>query len=231
LSCQIVNNGREAVEAVKSNHYSLLLMDCQMPKMDGFAATAEIRKAEALSGFHIPIIAMTANAMLGDRERCLAAGMDDYVSKPIDPQQLRLVLENWLPSMRNGSSSRTHSETIIINQTDEDAQLVNMDKLEGRLGKANARKLLSTFIETGASNVLSLKSAIASHDAKQLRDSAHAFKGVCGTLCLEQLESVCVRIEKIAHACDWEQAETLERELDHLFEATRMVVDTAKEDA
>jgi signal transduction histidine kinase/DNA-binding response OmpR family regulator len=87
-SCDIAGNGEEALNAVKKNSYDLILMDCRMPGMDGYTATIEIRKLEAATGNHVPIIAMTAEAMKGSRERCLDAGMDDYLSKPITPTYL-----------------------------------------------------------------------------------------------------------------------------------------------
>jgi CheY-like chemotaxis protein len=90
----LVGNGREAIDALGGSSYSLVFMDCQMPEMDGFEACREIRKLNG--GAQIPIIAITANAMKGDRERCLAAGMDDYVSKPFKQEDLRLVIERWL---------------------------------------------------------------------------------------------------------------------------------------
>ena len=89
----VVNNGLEAVQALEHQHYDLVLMDIQMPEMDGFEATRFIRKQELETGTHIPIVAMTAHAVKGDRERCLEAGMDDYVSKPLNPSQLNEVLE------------------------------------------------------------------------------------------------------------------------------------------
>ena len=92
-----VANGREAVEAVSHLPYALILMDCQMPVMDGFEATHSIRKMDRASSRHIPIIAMTANAMKGDRERCIQAGMDDYMSKPVAPENLKQKLEYWIP--------------------------------------------------------------------------------------------------------------------------------------
>ncbi|CAG1013747.1 partial two-component system, NarL family, sensor histidine kinase EvgS, partial [Anaerolineae bacterium] len=96
-TAQTVTNGREAVHAAlnDTNMYALILMDCQMPELDGFDATRAIRKAELLSGRHLPIIAMTANAMEGDRDRCIAAGMDDYISKPVNLDNLNTILQHW----------------------------------------------------------------------------------------------------------------------------------------
>jgi CheY-like chemotaxis protein len=90
-----VMNGREAVEAVQQHTYAAVLMDCQMPEMDGFEATRLIRTLQGCIGRRIPIIAMTANAMNGDREACLAAGMDDYIPKPIRTEELQRVLKKW----------------------------------------------------------------------------------------------------------------------------------------
>lgn len=96
FAVQVANNGREAVEAVKEGPFSVILMDCQMPEMDGFEATEVIRQWEETRKERIPIIAMTANAMQGDKEKCLAVGMDDYISKPINPKQLQEVIYKWL---------------------------------------------------------------------------------------------------------------------------------------
>ncbi len=90
-----VENGKEAVDAVQNHSYRLILMDCQMPVMDGFTATGEIRKWELETGKKVAIVAMTANALAGDRERCLASGMDDYISKPVSLDQLKRVIETW----------------------------------------------------------------------------------------------------------------------------------------
>jgi CheY-like chemotaxis protein len=92
----VTANGREALDALEKSAYDLVLMDMQMPEMDGFEATAAIRERERFKGDHIPIIALTAHAMKGDRERCLAAGMDGYLSKPIRPQELDELLQKYV---------------------------------------------------------------------------------------------------------------------------------------
>jgi len=92
-----VANGCEAVEASARIPYDLLFIDCQMPEMDGYAATAAIRTRERQTGGHLPIVAMTANVMVGDREHCLNSGMDDYVSKPVKSKELEVALQKWAP--------------------------------------------------------------------------------------------------------------------------------------
>ena len=94
--CDLASNGREALEVMESQSYDIVLMDCQMPVMDGYEATFRIREQETRTGQHLPIIAMTANAMEGDRDRCLASGMDDYISKPIDADKLNAILDHWV---------------------------------------------------------------------------------------------------------------------------------------
>ena len=92
---EAVSSGHEAITAIAQGHYALVLMDCQMPEMDGYEATGHIRQMESTTGNHIPIIALTANAMPSDRQACLAAGMDDYLSKPVRMEELRAMLERW----------------------------------------------------------------------------------------------------------------------------------------
>jgi len=94
----VADSGKKALDAWRKLPFDIILMDVQMPEMDGFEATARIREQEKSTGNHVPIIAMTAHAMVGDRERCLAAGMDDYVSKPIDADVLFAALQRLLPA-------------------------------------------------------------------------------------------------------------------------------------
>jgi CheY-like chemotaxis protein len=104
LGCQadVVANGVEAVEAAMAVRYDLILMDCQMPEMDGFAATERIRTNERDG--HVPIVALTASALVGDRERCLSAGMDDYLAKPVTARDIATICSRWLPAPRGRTS-------------------------------------------------------------------------------------------------------------------------------
>ena len=106
LGCEVelADNGLAAVTALAAGDHDLVFMDCQMPELDGFEATIRIRAREATAGTRVPIVAMTAGAMVGDREHCLAVGMDDYIAKPISKDQVEAALGRWLPARRNAAT-------------------------------------------------------------------------------------------------------------------------------
>jgi two-component system, sensor histidine kinase and response regulator len=125
-SVDAVENGKEALEKVQSNSYSAVLMDVQMPEVDGLEATHQIREWEKETGRHIPIIAMTAHAMQGDRERCLEAGMDDYVTKPLEPKVLFSALDRWIPT-----EQETEEDDVQDYSSPEDIFAADLDGLFG----------------------------------------------------------------------------------------------------
>jgi CheY-like chemotaxis protein len=108
---EVAADGREALEALSARNFDAVLMDCQMPVLDGYAATGELRERELRTGEHTPVIAMTAHAMDGDRERCLAAGMDDYISKPMRHTALVAALMRWIPGVDADGSAQTPAAT------------------------------------------------------------------------------------------------------------------------
>jgi PAS domain S-box-containing protein len=189
----VVSNGREAVEALAQQSYDLILMDCQMPELDGFAATAEIRQREG-DQRHTLIIAMTANAMQGDRERCLTAGMDDYMSKPITLDVLRAKLALWLPAEPEAASE---AETLISPV----ASSASPDSLDRERVEAVRELLEDTFAETveaflqhTSMQLAALHEAIAQNDATAVSQIVHTLKGSSSNLGATRLSALCEQL-------------------------------------
>jgi PAS domain S-box-containing protein len=196
LSADLAEDGRQALEAVDKQHYDLVLMDCQMPNMDGFEASTEIRREEA-SHERRPtvIVALTANAMEGDRERCIAAGMDDYIPKPLRLEQLRICLERWLkPDL---------SAEQVVDSTVEPVDALTalaidpdvMQDLKELLGPGYAHFL--ELFETKTTELMQkIEQAVASDDPEALASAAHALKGSAGNLGAASLVTVAQRLEQ-----------------------------------
>jgi PAS domain S-box-containing protein len=206
----IVGNGREAVEAADALPYAAILMDCQMPVMDGFEATAVIRKAEH-SGDHIPIIAMTANAMKGDRERCIAAGMDDYVSKPIDPARLAEVLIHWV-------GVPAHAALPVQGQTKHIPLPVDFARLDYLSDDHDLVVELFDIFRTSMSELLEkLSAAVDRCDAIAVKALAHEIKGACGNLGVDGMAHIAADLEKVVTSADWPRVGVLRAELAATF--------------
>jgi len=208
----VVNNGQEAVDAMRSIPFAAVLMDCQMPVMDGFEATAAIRKAERISGKRTPIIAMTANTMQGDREHCLAAGMDDYIGKPIDRDQLEHALNRWV---RVRDSSSLDMINAVSPDGEAKASLIDFARLKEILGDEPAliAELLEAFSATTESMFQRLQVAVDGHDGPMVKSIAHEAKGVFGNLSIQSLVRVVANMEGAAVEADWGRVGELHAEL------------------
>lgn len=173
----VANNGREAVEKLGQESFELVLMDVQMPELDGFQATAVIREREAGTGGHIPIVAMTAHAMKGDREECLAAGMDSYVSKPIRRAALQQVLEEVIPQEVTSAEAESESDPDAP-PSDATAGLdwsAAMQVVDG--DRELLQHVLSDFQEECSKRLQEVEQAAQASDPVLLRSAAHAIKG------------------------------------------------------
>ena len=179
-------DGREALERVQQERFDLILMDVQMPGMDGFEATAAIRKNEQTTGVHIPIIAMTAHALKGDREWCLAAGMDDYVSKPIEARRLFEAIERVLPSRLDpfAPSAAIEQEGVGAVHTAAGQASFDRDALRRRLSgnEALMEEAIQLFLEDLPMRLAAIEDAVNSGNAAGLREATHALKGAAGNL-------------------------------------------------
>ena len=191
-----VANGVEALEAMISATYSVVLMDCHMPIMDGFTATREIRRREG-SGHRTPIIAMTAGAMVEDRERCIAAGMDDYVSKPVDLEALKAILTHWAQDPSDPGPSPNGSVNIgepIVSDREpsiDRARLADLRELEAPDGSRLLTVVIGAFVSQGPERVAALRRAVEAEDRDLLRDAAHELKGASANIGARQLALLC----------------------------------------
>jgi CheY-like chemotaxis protein len=177
-SVVVAENGREAVEAHARERFDVVLMDVQMPEVDGFAATAAIREREAASGLHLPIVALTAHAMTGDRERCLAAGMDFYLTKPLLPGALYEILEAAVPGSASSDAVAPFPSSVVPPSS------LAFDPAEALAHVAHDRELLAQMVElfrAESPKMLSdVRKSVVSSDAAALARSAHALNGSMG---------------------------------------------------
>ena len=204
---ELAANGKQAVDLCARKRFDVILMDVQMPEMNGFDATTIIRQQELATGLHTPIIAMTAYAMKGDRERCLAAGMDAYVSKPIRAEELFQAIADLapapLPAPRTSDNTPPVSEfdlAAFIERTDNDIEL--------------ARELVEIFFEDCPKTLVEIRDAIEQGDSESLERAAHSMKGVLGYFSHSRSVEAALRLQTMGLDRDLSGARTALAELE-----------------
>jgi two-component system sensor histidine kinase/response regulator len=226
----IVSNGADAIAATGRVEYDAVLMDCHMPEVDGFEATRKIRERERGSGKHVPIIAVTALAMAGDRERCLAAGMDDYVTKPIDRELLHEKLVYWMnPSAT--SAHRNPSKVIQIFDAafslngDLKDDPVNVPQLYDAYGD-EVTELLMLFSNSSERLVAELTEAMQAEDCKQIAGIAHELKGASWAVGADEMARLSVFLEQAACQQNWRLVHRTFARLHHHFAEVKRFVNS-----
>ncbi len=180
----VAANGMEAISALEEKDYDAVLMDCGMPGMDGYEATRRIRQGEnGIRNRDIPVIALTADAMTGDRDKCIQAGMNDYLAKPIEPQQLAEALQKWM-SVQSGASSAVFHESDLLSRVAGDRQLV--------------AEVIAGFLDDAPLQLRALKDRLEKGDASGARLQAHTLKGAAATISAERLQALCFEAQEAA---------------------------------
>ncbi|MDP3331641.1 MAG: EAL domain-containing protein [Methylococcaceae bacterium] len=207
------NNGLEAVNATAKKHYDLILMDCHMPEMDGFTATETIRKRELAEFWQrrIPIIALTADAQTGIVEQCLDAGMDGYLGKPFNSNQLQEVVSKWLLDKRHQTGPEVTTNAADVYQQGQPPNITerrsivlkaealeNLRQITTTAGETLLNNAIRMFLHSAPEAVQALRNAFAIQDTAVLRKTAHSFKSVCANLGAQALADACASIESIA---------------------------------
>jgi CheY-like chemotaxis protein/HPt (histidine-containing phosphotransfer) domain-containing protein len=184
----VVESGHAGLAALQRDSYAAVLMDCQMAGLDGFQTTAEIRGREG-AGSRTPVIAMTASAMLGDRERCLAAGMDDYLAKPVRLKALAAALGRWVPRVAGHGSLEAQT-------------LVDLDRLASRGQPDVVDELVALFRQEAPRRVAALQAALDADDAEALRQAAHKLRGTAAAVGAREVCDLSGEIERWARRGD-----------------------------
>jgi len=198
LQADVAANGREALERLEHQRYDLILMDCQMPHMDGFETTAEIRRRESAGlAIRTPIVATTANAMRGDREKCLTAGVDDYLMKPIKPEDLAGILEKWLP--------QTGAEGVAPSAPLPPIDLEHL-YVTYHHDRQIVEELLALYLDTTPPILERFKAAIARRDDAADK-TAHELKGASAYIAAHEMVSLARKAEQVIKSGNWKAAE------------------------
>jgi len=219
LGCDTVVaiNGEEAIEQVVRDDFDAVLMDCEMPVMDGFSATAAIReRAEETN--NVPIIALTANAIDGDRERCLEAGMQDYLSKPISVEKLHATLKKWL---RAGHNGKPRHDVDAIDETSLD----NIRKLRAVGGEQMVKRVVALYLESSSTLVEDLRLGLSQNDAEAVRQGAHALKSSSQNVGASALATLSQELEKMGRCGELVDTDKYMGELDKLYPKTVLALE------
>jgi signal transduction histidine kinase/CheY-like chemotaxis protein/HPt (histidine-containing phosphotransfer) domain-containing protein len=221
-----VKNGKEAIDALLSKHYDLILMDIQMPEMDGFEATRIIRKSTSSPNHSIPIVAMTANAMHGDRERCMNAGMNDYITKPVTIEKLYEILQKWLkvteaPLVQQPISTKSPDNPAIdMNELFDYSSFLS--RIVNDHGLAN--EILLSYVTMQPEQIDSIKNALMEHNWNRIESLAHSIKGASGNISADSVRKIAMEIETACRNQNAEPIPGLISELELRFNETIEVI-------
>ncbi|VXB14063.1 response regulator [Massilia sp. 9I] len=231
IEATCARNGQEAMQAVRSGSFDAVLMDCQMPVMDGFAATAAIRRHEREAGRArtLPVIAITANALQGDREACLAAGMDDYLSKPFTQQQLAAVIGRWVGVPLAASAHhldtppRLPPETVEVIQREavNRVALDNIRALSRDGGDALVQKVINAYVGDTPRHLATLREAVDGMDPGSVRRVAHSLKSASANIGAARLATLCKELEQLGRADTVAGADRILTDMEHEFQTVR----------
>lgn len=235
LQVEIAHNGEEALHRLQQRRYDLVLMDCQMPVMDGYEATRQLRQVELArgDGERLPVIALTANAMHDDRQRCLAAGMDDYLAKPFNKQQICQLLSRWLPQTLEPAVAESLDAPVSAQASLSDEEPLLPETLE-QLRRMDAdgsflERIIAAYLEKSPDDLDLLRQGIRDADAEVVRKAAHSFKSSSYNLGAHRVAALCKELEVAGRSADLSTAQCLFTTLETEYQCAMAALHIIKE--
>lgn len=248
---KVVGNGQEAVDAFKNEKFDLILMDCQMPVMDGYAASREIRKIESQQGGHIPILAVTAHTLEGNRERCFESGMDDYITKPVKLEDLKFTIESAFANLlHNSAQDQSNGAWEFKSETEESQRSATsiesnplssekpaldpkaLDQIRGLDLGGDVHPLVELadlFVEDVPTRFERLRMGINDLNTQLVEESAHGILGSSGNMGAVGMTAQCIQIKENAKIKNWGVVQSAFAALIQEFERVKIALEAEKQ--
>jgi len=235
-ACEVADNGLHALDKLSKGGYALLLTDLHMPEMDGYELTAAIRDMELDSTDHLPIVAITANALQGEDGRCIAAGMDDYLSKPVEMQKLKETLDKWVPLVEAEAPSSEEAAPSIPQEEPKTGKAEEQSGEEAVLETTYLqetfgddpdliRDILKDFVSPATAIVKEVDDAFANKDAAGVGSAAHKLKSSSRAVGANAMADLCFELEKAGKGCQWDLINELYPQLMPAFKQVRSYIE------
>ena len=239
-TAEMMDDGKQALEAWRSKSYAMLLTDCHMPEMDGFELTQAIRKTEKDGGHRLPIIAITASALEAEVERCFEAGMDDFLAKPLEMPKLKAALKKWMPAAVSPKETAVESAPAAENgsaETEDSPDAVPGDGGDGPIDpqalksvfgddEETFKEILQEFVEPATNNIGEIETAFDERSADGVAKAAHKLKSSARSVGATELADLCLALETAGKADDWDEIEKAAPRLSGVMDSVAQYIES-----
>ena len=220
-ACEVADDGMIALQMIKDGRYGMLLTDCHMPNMDGYELTGAVRNLELDLAKRLPVVAITANALQGEADRCLASGMDDYMAKPLEMSKLKAMLAKWLPVKHGTTADTPEPEAAPAAEPAATDAVVNIKALTDMFGEDmdTVKEILGEYVQPSSDIIGEIDAGYEAHDADAVGKAGHKLKSSSRAIGADALADLCFALETAGKGGNWDEIEKLHPDLHPTFEA------------
>ena len=226
-ACEVADDGMIALQMIKDGRYGMLLTDCHMPNMDGYELTGAVRNLELDSAKRLPVVAITANALQGEADRCLGSGMDDYMAKPLEMSKLKAMLAKWLPVKHGTKADTPESEAAPAAEPAAIDAVVNIKALTDMFGEDmdTVKEILGEYVQPSRDIIGEIDAGYEAHDADAVGKAGHKLKSSSRAIGADALADLCFALETAGKGGDWDEIRKLHPDLHPTFDAVVVFIE------